>query len=758
MINNFILLPISLADEPPLILVNDPSLDRVGDLNGFQFGNRAELTIIKNPDFVDSLDTLDLNNSDLIFEFPTSDGKFCRYQFNTDASPSYETFQRTSNQIEFKAPFFENLLDRCGPTVKYSNVEGKTNGKLYVFDQELQLDSIISDNRSDFGIYEEIAAIELIDIKLLPYLDEFINLNPKEPNDSSIIENSTTIDFRIKNYQNLKSVILNITGDEFVDAEEGCQIEIPVTPSNANWFNNTDPELFRLNFNFTDLSGGCMGNPGEDGQFQNSSLNISEGYTTLLKEVNHTIEVTFEFLNGQYLNGQDFTFLGIERPDDLTNVISGQYIFGGFNGNHSIMSKIESSDPGFPMDYSSVNSVIYEISYFETVSNRSTNTLSTCHVSGFFELNSTQIILFPIDTNSILESCPDYHQVTTNRGRLPAPLKIFLMLEGDYVGVDSMHSFAQVNEQLIYDEIGVEGINIAPSIISNLEIRDYRQGETISVTVANKINITRVGITIDPNNLSCWIRISNDDLVWTPIDPTLMSLSDYLLTFNLPTRSTIDETCNSDDVPVGSRVNLDSNYFSRIYIEDDYYEAENDLEINLIANTSSGVQVSFSGGGSIPAPPVAISPVVELPPARPVIIPKVDLPVTVIESPAPEVALKTWCDKKGIWVFTKSGKLRMCDPVNKIAIEVQACTGKAETPTYPWIYKPQRFVIGKSPTKSGTPLFNAVFFYKGLAISGSNNVSSEPCSKGSVFVPMKYSKTILNFAKQQNPTIWVKER
>ena len=283
-------------------------------------------------------------------------------------------------------------------------------------------------------------------------------------------------------------------------------------------------------------------------------------------------------------------------------------------------------------------------------------------------------------------------------------------------------------------------------------MKDYQQGEMISVNVANQKNVTRVGITIDPNNLACYIPIS--DLVWTPIDPTLMNLSDYKLTFYLPSRSSIDENCNSE----GSVVNLDSNYFSRIYIEDDYYEAENDLEINLIANTSSGVQDNYSGGGSIPTPPVVISPIVVEPPVQPIVLPKVEIPDSVKKIPAPKVSLKTWCDKKGIWVFTKSGKLRMCDPINEIAIEVPACTGKAETPTYPWVYKPQRFVVGISPTKSGTPLFNAVFFYKGLAISGSSNVLNEPCSKGSVFVPMKYSKTIFNFAKQQNPTIWVKER
>ncbi len=120
-------------------------------------------------------------------------------------------------------------------------------------------------------------------------------------------------------------------------------------------------------------------------------------------------------------------------------------------------------------------------------------------------------------------------------------------------------------------------------------------------------------------------------------------------------------------------------------------------------------------------------------------------------------SLPNWCKKLGIWIYTLSGKLRICDPEKKTGIEMKACAGKEETPTYPWIFKPQKFVSGVSKSKSGISLANAIFFYKGLAISGAEKIPDERCSRGSVFIPNQYSKQVFKFAKQKRPTIWVKE-
>jgi hypothetical protein len=110
----------------------------------------------------------------------------------------------------------------------------------------------------------------------------------------------------------------------------------------------------------------------------------------------------------------------------------------------------------------------------------------------------------------------------------------------------------------------------------------------------------------------------------------------------------------------------------------------------------------------------------------------------------------------GIWIYTASGSLKICDVSKKVILDIPACAGKAETPTYPWIFKPQRFKAGYTTTSSGTGIFNAIFFFKGLAIAGVEKVSNRPCSKGSVFIDKKYSKQVFDFARKYKPLIRVK--
>ena len=53
-------------------------------------------------------------------------------------------------------------------------------------------------------------------------------------------------------------------------------------------------------------------------------------------------------------------------------------------------------------------------------------------------------------------------------------------------------------------------------------------------------------------------------------------------------------------------------------------------------------------------------------------------------------------------------------------------------------------------------IYDAVFFFKGLAIAGVNKVSSQPCSNGSVFIEKKYSEQVFEFALRNKPLIRVK--
>jgi hypothetical protein len=109
----------------------------------------------------------------------------------------------------------------------------------------------------------------------------------------------------------------------------------------------------------------------------------------------------------------------------------------------------------------------------------------------------------------------------------------------------------------------------------------------------------------------------------------------------------------------------------------------------------------------------------------------------------------------GIWVYTKSGSLKICDATKGVLLEVPACTGKSATPTFPWVFKPQRFKAGYTGTSTGSRIYYAVFFYKGLAIAGVDKVTKAPCSKGSVFIEKKYAKQVYEFAQNYKPLIRV---
>ena len=109
----------------------------------------------------------------------------------------------------------------------------------------------------------------------------------------------------------------------------------------------------------------------------------------------------------------------------------------------------------------------------------------------------------------------------------------------------------------------------------------------------------------------------------------------------------------------------------------------------------------------------------------------------------------------GIWIYTKSGSLKICDATKKVILETRACAGKSSTPTFPWVFKPQRFKAGYSGTSNGSKIYFAVFFYKGLSIAGVEKVATTPCSKGSVFIEKKYAKQVYEFARNYKPLIRV---
>ncbi len=119
---------------------------------------------------------------------------------------------------------------------------------------------------------------------------------------------------------------------------------------------------------------------------------------------------------------------------------------------------------------------------------------------------------------------------------------------------------------------------------------------------------------------------------------------------------------------------------------------------------------------------------------------------------------KRACLARGVWIYTKSGLLQICDEKLDVVLATKACAGKSSTPTFPWVYRAQRFKAGYTPTKSGLSLFYAVFFFKGLAIAGVDRVSDAPCSNGSVLIDKSSAQRVYKFLKTTNATIWVKDR
>ena len=122
-----------------------------------------------------------------------------------------------------------------------------------------------------------------------------------------------------------------------------------------------------------------------------------------------------------------------------------------------------------------------------------------------------------------------------------------------------------------------------------------------------------------------------------------------------------------------------------------------------------------------------------------------------------EIKVKS-CLARGVWIYTKSGLLQICDEKLNLVLATKACAGKSSTPTFPWVFKAQRFKPGYTPTKSGVSLYYPVFFFKGLAIAGIDQVSDAPCSNGSVLIDKNSAKKVYKFLKATDAPIWVKER
>jgi hypothetical protein len=157
-----------------------------------------------------------------------------------------------------------------------------------------------------------------------------------------------------------------------------------------------------------------------------------------------------------------------------------------------------------------------------------------------------------------------------------------------------------------------------------------------------------------------------------------------------------------------------------------------------------------------PTPPAPNPPAPEPTPTPDQIVITPEPVVTVAEKPIKSSLVAKACIKAGVWIFTKNNLLQICDTELKIVLAIPACTGKKATPTYPWLFKAQRFKPGYSSSQSGQKLYYSVFFFKSLAIAGVEKVSSKPCSNGSVFIEKKHAKQVYDYISENKSLIWVK--
>ena len=445
----------------------------------------------------------------------------------------------------------------------------------------------------------------------------------------------------------------------------------------------------------------------------------------------------------------EITTAFVPQPPNIqgASFISGEVIF---NSDDPI--QVNSNDPTVSNDYSDIESIVLEIPYFgqdpENPSNTNKKFFCRALIEDWAVTDDPDLgdganidIWLPI-LQTFSQNCPGYKQAND---KTIGKLFFFEYIEG--------FDYQTVSRNLKVHDVDIQ-IDSPPGIRSNLTTGDTTFGDDIALEISHLANSDNVYYQIFSNRFSSGFCTQNINLrdAYQVLLPEKFDENGNLL-FHIPSIDQINTSCSQSFIDGHSAVESSLTNIVKILLVDKSFNFESYIDLDL-----AGAPNSIDN--SSPAPqitPTVILPTVEESTASD----KEELKQPLIESPIKQanklpVADTSWCTKKGIWIYTVSGKLRVCDPTQKVAVQMKACSGKAATPTYPWIFKPQRFIPGATPTKSGKVLMNAVFFYKGLAISGSEKVSDKPCSNGSVFIPVEYSKMVFNFAKSERPLIWVK--
>ncbi len=452
----------------------------------------------------------------------------------------------------------------------------------------------------------------------------------------------------------------------------------------------------------------------------------------------------------------------IELPPliQAASISTGEIAFGS-----DIPFQIQSIDPEFPNNYSDIASIFLTISYTGVDPNNPSNTNARLRCKIQLQnwqpsLDMELLYVHLPELQDFMSNCSGYHITTATT---TAEIALY---EDEDIDITASYTVAPTQSVALI-------IPSPPAVLDLLTEGEIFFGDNINLSVSNQINVSHIWLELSADEFNesfCRIvrnlRDSDGHIISSFFD------QNENLLIQIPTPDEINTNC-SDMLTIGEN-NIDQNqtYLLSIKALDQYNNYEQ----------YATIEVSISSPTPTPTPsPIPTQENIFIPVA-PIIIPEQVMPNQENSNPIQESASSSnsndeiskridyekvaenarsnsgdtsWCVKKGIWVYTESGKLQMCDPLKSVALEMPACAGKEKTPTYPWIFRAQRFIPGVTPTKSGIDLHNAIFFFKGLAISGSEAVSSKPCSNGSVFIPMQFSKTVFEFAKSQKPLIWV---
>jgi hypothetical protein len=438
---------------------------------------------------------------------------------------------------------------------------------------------------------------------------------------------------------------------------------------------------------------------------------------------------------------------------------------------------IKSEDPDSPTDYTGLDGII--MAFPVTISEAQ---VTTCYmdITTFVTqypylggLDHPQVrIELPEASEFFSQSFPQF--CSSPRSEAFPEGEIIPTYRPGLLGQESMTAtfalFSQLPEDITDASTAIETLTVTlalpPDILSHTITSavpakagsgEIYFGDTLTVTVSSSINAGSAVLMVDlPEAISL---TSPDELKICEIGEILSTDNSY----RLPTEYEFMSACRMQWDGVWELDRVTDHLFLFIFLDDeDNYGYP--LALTIPALEAPTEEPDPTAPPTLePTPPKTI-----IPPATPTPTPPTPEPtpdqkvitpepvVTVAEKPIKSSLVAKACIKAGVWIFTKNNLLQICDTELKIVLVIPACTGKKATPTYPWLFKAQRFKPGYSSSQSGQKLYYSVFFFKSLAIAGVEKVSSKPCSNGSVFIEKKHAKQVYDYIAENKSLIWVK--